>query len=183
MKKLIGSMILKLWGFELDNPYHVQTYPKLLYVVIPHTSSWDVPLGLAIRWYIGADIKYIGKKSLFKPPFGWFLKAIGGYPVDRSGGKSQVDGIVDILNSKENFHLCITPEGTRKKVEKLKSGFYHVARKADIPITLVKFDFGNKKVSISQPYHLGDDLKTELQKIEKHYQGVLGKIPEYSYNA
>lgn len=101
---------------------------KFVIAVIPHTSSWDFPLGLLVRSVMDIDVKYLGKDSLFKGPFGGLFRWLGGYPVDRSKNNNFVDTVIDIFKREEKFSTAIAPEGTRKKVDQLKTGFYYIAK-------------------------------------------------------
>ena len=121
---------------------------------------------------------FIGKASLFKPPLGFILRALGGTPIDRSKSENRVDAIITIFNSRDQFVLALSPEGTRKKVDTWKTGFYHIAKGANVPIVMMTFDFGNKQVKISDPYYLSDNMDKDLNFIFNFYSGVEGKIPE-----
>ena len=160
------------------------TFPevdKCVVIVIPHTHWLDFFLGLVVRKVVNKEINYIGKKSLFKPPFGWFFRWTGGAPVDRSKNSNTVDSVAQIFKEREVFRFALAPEGTRKKVDTLKTGFYHIAKKAEVPIVMVAFDFGKKEVKISKPFHPTDDMDQDFEKIYDFYKGVKGKIPEYSF--
>ena len=108
-------------------------------IAAPHTSWVDFPIAILARNASGIKINFIGKDSLFKGPFGWFFKGLGGAPVYRSKNNRLVDAIVDIFNSREEFRLGLSPEGTRKKVEKWKTGFYYIAKGAGVPIVMATF--------------------------------------------
>ncbi|NNE29636.1 MAG: acyltransferase [Saprospiraceae bacterium] len=175
-----SSFILRLWGWKFDSP-DVRHIPKLLVVVIPHTSNWDFPLGILIRSAIKMDVMYLAKNELFRPPLGWIFRALHGYPVDRSGGVNFVDAVIRLFNSKERFKVQIAPEGTRKKVKRLKSGFYYIAKGANIPIMLCKFDWENKYVGFGEPFDVGDSYEEVLEIMEDYFKGVKGAIPEFGW--
>ena len=99
-----------------------------------------------VRSISGEDIRFVGKKELFSPLTGWFFKYLGGVPVDRSGNKGSVESIIEIFNLHKKFRVAFAPEGTRKKVYKLKTGYYYIARNLKIPIVPVAFDYENRKV-------------------------------------
>ena len=149
--------------------------------VIPHTSNWDFPMGILSRKSIGQDIKFIAKSSLFKWPIGWLFRWLGGYPVDRSGKHNFVDTIVDIFNQKETFITTLSPEGTRSKVDKLKTGFYYIAKGANIPLVLCRFDWEHKIISFSEPFFTTDDKEADFKFIDNHFLGIKGKNPEKGY--
>lgn len=176
----ISYFLFKLFGWKWEVP-DVSKTPKLLVVVVPHTSNWDFPIGVLLRPLIKLDIKFLGKSSLFKPPFGWIFRALGGYPVDRSGNVKFVDAVVRLLNSKDKFLIAMSPEGTRKKVDRLRSGFYYIALTANIPIMLCKFDWENKHVGFSEAFMPSGDYQKDLKILEDYFRGVKGKIPEFGW--
>lgn len=154
---------------------------KYVIIVVPHTSWHDFYMGILIRGVTGEKINYVGKKELFRPPFGWYFRWTGGAPIDRGKRSNTVDAIIDIFNEREEFRLSIAPEGTRKKVSTLKTGFYYVAKGAGVPIVMIALDFENKEVRIAEPFNPGDDMEADMQKIYDYFKGVKGKKPEYSF--
>ena len=131
---------------------------KFVVVAAPHTSAWDFPLGVLARSAMGRDIKFIGKKSLFRPPFGWIMRKLGGYPVDRKKSQNFVDSIVAVYDAHEEFAIALAPEGTRKKVNRFRTGFYYIAKGAGIPIILVRFDYDRKVIEFHpEPFWPTDD--------------------------
>lgn len=154
---------------------------KYIVVAAPHTSAWDFPLGLLARASIGADIKFIGKKSLFKPPFGWLMRSLGGYPVDRSKSQKFVQGVVDIYNRHKAFAIALAPEGTRRRVQQFKTGYYYIAKGADIPIIFVTFDYTRRTITFDRDaFYLTDDAEADIAHIWNYFKGVQGKNPERS---
>ncbi|MEM9362343.1 MAG: 1-acyl-sn-glycerol-3-phosphate acyltransferase [Bacteroidota bacterium] len=154
---------------------------KCVVAVIPHTHWMDFILGLVVRSILGKEINYIGKKSLFRPPFGWFFRWTGGAPIDRSKTSNTVDSVAAIFETRDVFRFALAPEGTRKKVTELKTGFYHIAKKANVPIVLVAFDFGKKQVKFSDSFYPTDDMEADFTTIKAFFKGVKGKIPRYSF--
>ena len=179
MQALSKFIYFKLFGWKLSGDF--PDLDKCVIIVVPHTHWLDFFLGLLIRKVIDKEINYIGKKSLFKPPFGWFFRWTGGAPVDRSRNSNTVDSIVRIFNSRDIFRLALAPEGTRKKVEQLRTGFYHIAKAAQVPIVMVAFDFGQKEIKIGAPFFPSNDMEKDMHKIGKFYEGVEGKVSEYSF--
>lgn len=156
---------------------------KVILVVAPHTSWKDILIGLAVRQELKIDhAKFLGKKELFEGPFGGLFRKLGGIPVDRfsklENKQSIVDQAVRLFNENEQFMLGISPEGTRKRVEKLKTGFYHIAKNAHIPMVLVGFDFKNKQVIFGDPIFASDDEKTDFRKIISFFSSIEGANPE-----
>lgn len=177
----ISKFILhKMWGFKVIGNYSFD-HPKKVVIAAPHTSAWDFPVGVLLRSSLQADINYVGKSSLFKPPFGWFFRWTGGVPVDRSKNNNFVDSIVEIYKKRSHFNLTLAPEGTRKKVEKLKTGFYYIAEKAKVPIQMCAFDFENKELRWSKPFYTSGEIEKDMKFVEAFFRGVKGKVPGYSF--
>ncbi len=160
----------------------VNDFPKELkkYIVIaaPHTSWQDFPIGVLARGAKGAKINFIGKDSLFKGPFGFVFRSLGGTPVDRSKSNNLVDAIVSTFQSNDEFRLALSPEGTRKKTERWKTGFYHIAKGANVPIVMATLDFGKKQVKISEPYYTTSDQKADFKFFHAYFSDVQGKHPD-----
>ncbi len=173
-------LLFKTWGWKIEGeiPYHL---PKKLYVVLPHTSNWDFPTGIMLKYGYKMEVGFIAKSSLFKWPFAWFFKAMGGIPVDRKKSRGFIESVVKVIKERERFATAIAPEGTRDKVKKLKTGFYHIARLANIPLVYVKFDWGKKLIVFSKPREVYDTVQEELDFIAEHFKDTVGRIPEKSF--
>jgi len=173
MSNLLFDLLFKLFGWKLTGniPYHLK---KCIVIVCPHATWIDFPVGLGARSLLKRKIYFWGKKELFDNPFGWLFRKLGGYPVDRSQHTNLVDAIVDIYNEKEEFYAVLAPEGTRKDVQELKSGFYYIAKMAKIPIIMVGFDFVNKEVKVNDPYFPSGDFEKDKIDIAKFYQTIPG---------
>ena len=181
MKKSIYSYIFfRLLGWKLIGTID-NSIKKSIVIVIPHTSWHDFFIALLVRGIIDIEINFVGKKELFVFPFGYYFRSVGGAPLDRSGNKNTVDATVEIFNKREIFRLSLSPEGTRKKIMELKTGFYYIADKANVPIIPVAFDFGKKQVCIGNPFYPTGNFKEDMKVILPHFIDVKGKIPEYSF--
>lgn len=154
------------WNIVGDVPRQEKKY---LIIVAPHTSNWDFLIGVFARGAIGFRSRFLGKKSLFKRPFGWFFRMMGGYPVDRSKSTNLVEQVIDIYNRHDRFVVAMAPEGTRKNVGEWKTGFYFIAHGAKIPLVRVKIDRKRKEVRIYAPYIVSGDIKKDLPKIKEVY--------------
>ncbi len=177
MKAIARFILYTLLGWKT-----VGSFPKELkkYVLIaaPHTHWLDFPLGILIKYAEELPANFIGKASLFEPPFGFIFRSLGGAPVDRSKSNNKVDSIVAIFNSREQFILGMSPEGTRKKVDTWKTGFYYIAKGANVPIVMCTLDFKNKQAKISEPYYLTENMDEDFSFFYKYFENVQGKIPE-----
>ncbi|HBH24742.1 MAG TPA: acyltransferase [Cytophagales bacterium] len=140
---------------------------KYIIVVAPHTSNWDFLLGVFTRGVVGFKSRYLAKKQLFLPPLGWLFRLLGGYPVDRSKSSNMVEAVAEIFNQHSEFVIAITPEGTRKQVTKWKSGFYHIATLAKIPLVFAGLDYATKSVIFrDEPYWPSGDYQKDLPEIQ-----------------
>jgi 1-acyl-sn-glycerol-3-phosphate acyltransferase len=182
MGKLLAQFIyFKVLKWQLLGDYKtLKTLPKAVIIVAPHTSWHDFYMGVLLRSIIDTTINYIGKKELFVFPFGWFFRALGGRPVDRKTNHNAVQVISKMFATNTIFRLALAPEGTRRKVKKWRTGFYHIAKTAQVPIIMVSLDFQHKKSTFSQPFYTTDHEDEDFEYIKKFFKGVKGKIPNYS---
>lgn len=167
----------KVLGWKLVGEFP-NDLKKYVAIGAPHTSWHDFPIAILARNTGDAKVNFIGKASLFNSPFGFIFKKLGGAPVDRSKSNNLVDAIVQLFDSKEVFRLALSPEGTRKKVAKWKTGFYYIAKGANVPIVMFTLDFGRKQVAVSKPYYLTDNMEEDFNFMHNYYEGVVGKVPE-----
>jgi len=179
LSKFIYKNIL---GWKAVGDFSKETVKKAVIIAVPHTSWHDFYMGLLLRSTLNTKIGFIGKKELFKGPVGLFLRAVGGAPIDRTPGQDKVKAIAQVFKEKEEFRLTLAPEGTRKKVSTLKTGFYWIAMEAGVPIIMVAFDFGKKEHRISEPLYPSGNIEQDLKLINAFFKGAVGKIPEYSYD-
>jgi 1-acyl-sn-glycerol-3-phosphate acyltransferase len=179
MRTIARFILRKLLGWKVENGF-----PKELkkYVVIaaPHTSWLDFPIAMLSRISEGTMVHFVGKGSLFRWPFGYFFKALGGTPVDRNKSNNLVEAIIAVFNSKKEFRLALSPEGTRKKVVHWKTGFYYIAKGANVPIVMATLDFKHKKIKISEPYYTTDNMEKDFKNLRNFFKDVIGKNAELS---
>ena len=181
MPRWFAKLMLRILRVRVVD--HNDEWPrKAVVAVAPHTSSRDFPYGLYARKIIQKDIKFVGKATLFKGVVGVLLKWTGGVPVDRSKRNNFTDAVADIFREREDFLICLAIEGTRKKVDRFKTGFYYIAKAAEVPIILVRFDFGNGKIEFSKPYWPTDDIRTDFDYFYRHFDGVQGIKPAGSFD-
>jgi 1-acyl-sn-glycerol-3-phosphate acyltransferase len=151
--------------------------PKFVIIVAPHTSNWDFFVGLAAKLALALDAHWFGKDTLFRGPMGTFMRAIGGRPVRRAAPEGMVLAMADAIRAEPQFVLVITPEGTRKAVTQWRTGFYHIAEAADIPIVPVWFDYSRKEVGIGRPVHATGDLASDISALQGLYRREMSKDP------
>lgn len=176
--RVLSKFILRLMGWKSTGSFPANL-KKYIVIVAPHTSGWDFVIGLLFRKALRLErAKYLGKHQLFKPPFGFFFRWLGGYPVDRTSSHNLVEEVVKIFHSHDEFALALSPEGTRKRVDKLKTGFYNIARAASVPIIMVAFDYKNKQAIISPPFETTTHQQADFEKILSFFRPIEGKYPE-----
>ncbi|MDH3323990.1 MAG: lysophospholipid acyltransferase family protein [Flavobacteriaceae bacterium] len=177
MKKISKFILYNIMGWKIvgDFPKDIK---KFIIVGAPHTSNYDFVVALLMKFIVDLDANFIAKHTLFKPPFGFIFKSLGGIPVDRSKSKNLVEAIIDIFNKNDKLILAMSPEGTRKKTVKWKTGFYHIAKGANVPIVFNTFDFGNKRYFISEPYYLTGDMEKDFLYFHNFYKDIKGKFPD-----
>lgn len=154
---------------------------KSIAIVVPHTSNWDFPIGVAGRPLLGlSKCKYLAKKSLFDSSIGKLFYWLGGIPVDRSANNHLVDQIVDHFEKNEEFHLAITPEGTRGKVKRWKTGFYQMALEAKVPVMLCFIDYHKKEVGVGPAFYPTGEKEKDLEEIYAYYKNKMPLYPKDS---
>lgn len=167
-------------GWKITGAFD-ETIKKCVLMVLPHTSWHDFYLGIFTRGIVDLEMNFIAKKELFRLPFGYYFRWMGGAPIDRVGNLNKVEAIARIFENHKEFRLAISPEGTRKKIGELRSGFYYIALKAAVPIIPVAFDFGKKEVHIGKPFFPTSNYESDLKILLNHFEGVVGKIPENGF--
>lgn len=177
MKKTIYSFIyhkLLGWKSNVTVPY----YDKCVICAAPHTSNWDLFIGKLFYGAIDRRASFMMKKEWFFFPLGLIFKAIGGIPVDRGRRNSLVDQMADRFANSQEFHLAITPEGTRKANPNWKKGFYFIALKANVPIMLIGIDYPSKTISSTKVIIPTGDLEKDMNEIKEYFKEFRGRNPE-----
>lgn len=174
--KLLAKFIFWISGWKTAG--EPPAFKKYVAILAPHTSGWDLILGLCARYIFQLNVSLLAKREIFKFPVGPVLRALGGIPVDRSSSHNLVDQAVAMFNEKENFILAIAPEGTRQYAPKWKTGFYYIALKAQVPIVFAYIDFPNKTVGLGQAFYPTGDIDKDMEAIMAFYRLIKGKHPE-----
>jgi len=178
MLRPIYFLLFKLFGWKINGSIP-KDLKKFIFAVGPHTSNWDFLTGLIARSVLHLrNARFLGKSSLFRFPYGWIFRLMGGYPVDRSQKLDLTTQVAEIISRHEYFILGIAPEGTRKKVDKLRTGFYYIAKKAEIPILPCGLDYGKKEIVIGKPLWPGEDIDKDMAILMKFFRSIKGKNPE-----
>jgi 1-acyl-sn-glycerol-3-phosphate acyltransferase len=176
IKRWIGEAFLRAAGWKTDG----DRPPVDRYVIIaaPHTSNWDMPFMLAMAFVYDIPVRWMGKHTIFKAPFGPFFKALGGIPIVRHRPGGVVGQMVEHFENNESLVLMVPAEGTRAHVDYWKSGFYHIARGANVPVVLSYLDVGKKVGGIGQAIELTGDFRADMDRIREFYADKEGFRPE-----
>ncbi len=176
MLKWIGKTFLHVFGFETEGGRPVEK--KFVLIAAPHTSNWDLPFLIAMAWTYEIKIAWMGKHVLFGPLHGWFFRWLGGIPIHRETRNNRVKEMADEFAKRDQLVLVIATEGTRSYTAHWKSGFYHVARTAGVPIVMSYLDFKRKRGGFGPGLLPTDDLTADMDQIRTFYSDKTGKRPE-----
>jgi len=174
--RLLARLILKVIGWKAVG--EVPPVKKYVMIGYPHTSNWDVPIGLSVFKSMGVRLQWLGKQSLFKGPLGWFMKSLGGVPVNREKSQNFVEEACKVFDRFEELVLTLSPEGTRSKSTYWRSGFYHIALNAGVPIALGFLDYKKKEGGFGPLIYPTGNMEEDLKQIKEFYAGKHGKYPE-----
>ncbi len=152
--------------------------PKMLLIGAPHTSNWDGAVFYVFSLAARAHIHFLGKHTLFKPPFGGIMRWAGGVPINRSTTVNAVDQVVSAFNSQERMALIVAPEGTRSVTESWKTGFYYIALKAQVPVVMVYVDYPRKRCGVGPHFMPTGDIDADFKLVQDFYADKVGRHPE-----
>ena len=161
------------WRIEGDIP----DVPKMVIIVTPHTSNWDFVVGVAAKLALGLRILFLGKDTLFRFPLGMLMRGLGGMPVDRASPHDVVNQVRVEFSRRDRLIVGLAPEGTRKRVERWRTGFYHIAHGAGVPILPVALDWENRVIRIHQPAATTGNLEADVADLQRRLSGARGKRP------
>ena len=172
--RVISVVILKMSGWKIvgEIPAHVKKYVA---TVAPHTSNWDFLIMLMAAFVLRVDAHWMGKHTLFRFPFRRLMTYFGGIPVDRSTRHNMVVDVTAMFRCHERFGLGIAPEGTRKSTMRWRTGFWYVAKSADVPVYTAFIDYKTKTAGVSGKFHLSDNLESDMENIKQHYSAFNGR--------
>lgn len=171
----LGRASLAVFGWQIIG--FVPNLPKFVAIGAPHTSNWDFPLGMAVFIALGLRVSWMGKDSFVNGPGKRIWHWMGGVPINRKAAHGVVDQMIEAFNNRDKFVLGITPEGTRSKVDEWKTGFYHIARGAGVPIFPVEVDFKLKRVKLHPIFEPTGQLEADLKFLKSLYANAHAKRP------
>ena len=174
MRKII-AFFLKKRGWKIIIKTKIPA--KCILCVAPHTSNWDFIIAISLYKSVGGDPHFLMKKDWFFFPFDRIFRSMGGIPVNRDKKTSLTQQMVELFNNNTEFQLAIAPEGTRKKNSKWKTGFYHIAYAANVPIALVYLDYGKKEIGVERIFYPSGNAESDIREIKDYYKDIQPKHP------
>lgn len=174
--RLLGRRFLALLGWRIAGT--LPELPRLVIIVAPHTSNWDFFIGVGVQLALGLDVCWLGKHTLFLGPWAPLLRWLGGIPVNRAAPQGLLPELVRRLNSREHFLLALAPEGTRRRVERWKSGFHTIALLTGAAIVPVAIDCGPHEVRFGPVFNPTADFAADLAVLQEFYRDVVPRHPE-----
>ena len=174
IQSISNYLLYKLMGWKKNTTIPIPA--KCIICIAPHTSNWDFVIGLLFSRAQGFKANFLMKKEWFFWPLGIWMRSLSGIPVNRGKKSSLTDQLAETASQCKEFRLAITPEGTRKRVEEWKKGFYFIALKAQIPILLFGVDYKNKTVICTKEIIPDGNVDSQMLEIKSYYQNMVGKI-------
>ena len=163
------------WTAKPEIPEGVE---KAIIIIAPHTANSDFPIGLGVDYLMSPRGQFLAKRELFDGPFGFIFKSLGGLPVDRSKANNLVDEVTRVFSEHEQLFLVVAPEGTRSITTRWKTGFYHMAKGAGVPIILAYMDYAKKECGFGGILHPSDNQEKDFVMIEDFYRSITARYPE-----
>lgn len=175
LKRLVGRTWMTLSGWRAAGD--ASGTPRAVFIAAPHTSNWDLPFMLGAAWSLGVEISWVGKHTLFRFPFGPLFRWLGGIPVDRTQRTSFVSRTADLLRTSTAMYLVIAPSGSRSRREAWKSGFYHIAREAGVPVVCGYLDYRRREGGIGPVLQVTGDQRRDMDAIRAFYATITPRYP------
>ncbi|WP_268035343.1 1-acyl-sn-glycerol-3-phosphate acyltransferase [Algoriphagus sp. PAP.12] len=182
MMKFLSRIVFWITGWSLNDNWP-KGLKKAVLIAIPHTSNWDLLYARSAFYLMDIPVRFTIKKEVMVGPLGWFIKALGGIAIDRKripGGRKQTytEAMVNMLKESDELVIMVTPEGTRSAVKKWKSGFYHIALGADVPVVVGYLDYKKKEAGIGPAIYPNGDMDGQIEEMMAFGRTVTGKYPE-----
>ncbi len=172
----LARLLFRLFGWQPQGS--VPPLAQFVVVAAPHTSNWDGLIVILMALVLRVKLRWMGKHTLFRPPLGFILRALGGIPINRSASHNAVQQAVQSFRDHENWVLVVAPEGTRSKTARWKTGFYHIALGAGVPLVLGFIDYRRKFAGLGPVIEPTGDIEADMATIRAFYTGIIGRHPE-----
>ena len=176
MLQALAKLILKVGGWEIAG--ELPAAKRAVVIAAPHTSNWDGFWALVYKVAVQLDIHFFAKQSLFWFPLNVLLRALGGIPLDRKRAGSAVEQAIEMFRENDSYYFGLAPEGTRSRADHWKSGFYRIARGAEVPVVLGLLDYGKRRIGIGPTLELSGDWEKDLAFCREFYKDVQGRWPD-----
>jgi 1-acyl-sn-glycerol-3-phosphate acyltransferase len=173
--RTLGALFLRFFGWRVEGDLPPET--KAVVIAAPHTSNWDMPFMLAVAYVLGVRPSWLGKRELFRWPFGGFMRWLGGLPVDRRSRNNVVQQVVDLFAAVDRLFIVIPPSATRSRAPHWKSGFYHIARGAGVPVMCTFLDYRRKVGGVGPIFHPSGNVAADMDRLRAFYDGIQGRFP------
>ena len=160
-------------GWRVDG--QIPNLRKFVLIVAPHTSNWDFPVGIGAKLALGLGAIWLGKHTLFSFPLGIILRGLGGIAVDRSASNDVVQQVAGEFAKRDRLALALAPEGTRKQVERWRTGFYRIAHAARVPIVPVALDWERRAIRLMEPFITTGNVDADIAALRQRFEGVKGR--------
>jgi len=171
----LAATLLNLFGWKVS--YTIPRIDRCVVIGAPHTSNWDFPLALLALRVIDLPFHWVGKHTLFKGPLGPLMRFLGGIPVDRRGQTGFTREIITLFQQRSQLALVLAPEGTRSRTDGWKSGFYHIAVGAGVPIALGYIDYRTRQIGIERLFTPSGDIESDFAVLQDYYRDKFGRYP------
>ncbi|MBA3871368.1 MAG: lysophospholipid acyltransferase family protein [Anaerolineae bacterium] len=172
----LARFIFGVFGWRVTG--EIPNFPKMLFIGAPHTSNWDGAVFYLFSLSVRAHIHFLGKHTLFKPPFGGLMRWAGGVPINRTTTVNAVDQVVEAFNAHERMALILAPEGTRSYTDHWKTGFYYIALKAQVPVVFAYLDYQRKLCGVGPHFMPTGDIDADFKLVQDFYKDKVGRHPE-----
>ena len=176
LSRALGRWTLAALGWRIEGT--IPDLPKLVIIAAPHTTNWDFVVGMAAKMALGLSVLWLGKDSLFRGPLGVVMRSLGGVPVDRSNASDVVSQVIQEFSRRDRMVLGLAPEGTRKRVERWRTGFYHIAHGARVPVVPVALNWGARALQIGDPFTTTGEVDADVSELQRRFTGVVGRRPK-----
>jgi 1-acyl-sn-glycerol-3-phosphate acyltransferase len=176
IRRRAAGFLLRRAGWTISGAAPVA--PRYVLVASPHSSNWDTAVMLLFALHFGIRLRWVGKREAFRGPLGPVLRRLGGIPIERAGGQGVVASTAEVFRGGDPLALAIAPDGTRSASDYWRSGFYHIARAAEVPLVLSFLDWGTHRAGIGPTMALTGDVGADMDRIRAFYAGMVGRHPE-----
>lgn len=180
LAEALGHAVFRLMGWRIEG--QLPPLDKFVVIGAHHTSNWDFVLFIAAKFILRLNARWFGKHSIFRWPFGALMRYWGGIPIRRHLKLNTVEQAIEAFAEHRQFILVLSPEGTRRKVERWRSGFYHIAWGAGVPIVPAALDFQHRRIVIGEPFQPTGNEAADLRQLLAFYRPYVPKNPDYAFN-